>query len=73
MGPNVDSGRFDRYCLAVSSKIKIRTRHGIKLNKLCNYEVRILIFDDTAEQERSQHPSAEIYSCSFVSAKYTSD
>ena len=42
---------------AGSSKIKIRTSswHKFRL-ALCHDEVRILIFDDTAEQKRSESP-----------------
>jgi hypothetical protein len=61
-----DPGRCDFYSSAGSSKIKIWTScwHKAQL-ALCHDEVRILIFDDAAEQEESQRPkfrSAQLYS-----------
>jgi hypothetical protein len=52
-----DPGRCDFYSSAGSSKIKIRTssRHKAQLALRLD-EVRILIFDDPAELEESQHP-----------------
>ena len=52
-----DLGRCPLYSSAGSSKIKIRTSSWHKAQlALCHDEVRILIFDDPAENEREQHP-----------------
>ena len=63
-----DPGRCPLYSSAGSSKIKIRTslanKAQLALDLLAN-EVRILIFDDPAENERGQRPefsSTQIYS-----------
>ena len=58
-GPRPDltiTGSCSLSFLAGSSKIKIRTSswHKFKLD-ICHDEVRILIFDDLAENERGQH------------------
>ena len=69
MGPRPDptmTGRCNLYRSVGSSKIKIRISswHKAKL-ALCHDEVRILIFDDPAEQETSQYTE-------FCSAKLNS-
>ena len=52
-----DCGRCPLYSSAGSSKIKIRTSSCNKARlALLHDEVRILIFDDLAENERGQHP-----------------
>jgi hypothetical protein len=60
-----DRGRCPLSFSAGSSKIKIRTSSRHKANlALWREEVRILIFDDPAENERGQHPqfcSAQLY------------
>jgi hypothetical protein len=54
-----DPGRCRSYSSAGSSKIKVRTssRHKAQL-ALLHDEVRILIFDDPAELEKSQRPGS---------------
>ena len=68
-GPRPDltmTGRCDFASSAGSSKIKIWTSSWHKAQlALCHDEVRILIFDDPAELEKSQCPefsSAQLYS-----------
>ena len=65
---NPDPGRCPLSFSAGSSKIKIRTSSRHKANlALWRDEVRILIFDDPAENERGQRPefcSAQLYSTS---------
>jgi hypothetical protein len=61
-----NGGRCPHSFSVMRSKIKIRTssRHNAQL-ALWRDEVRILIFDDPAENERGQHPqfsSAQLYS-----------
>ena len=56
-GLNPNPGRCICFSSARSSKIKIRTSSWHKAQlALGHVEVRILIFDDPAEQERSQRP-----------------
>ena len=61
--------RCQSSCSAGSSKIKIRTSSCSKANlALLHDEVRILIFDDPAEQEDWQRPhfcSSQVYSTKF--------
>ena len=53
-------GRCSLSLSAGSSKIKIRTSSPYKANlALYGDEVRILIFDDPAENERGQRPELE--------------
>ena len=55
-----DPGRCDSYSSAGSSKIKIQTSSPYKAQlALYGDEVRILIFDDPAENERGQRPELE--------------
>ena len=52
-----DPGRCRSYSSARSSKIKIRTSSCSKVNLgLLHDEVRILIFDDPAQEKLSQRP-----------------
>ena len=54
---NLDPGRCDCFSSAGSSKIKIRTSSCNKAHRALSHNVvQILIFDDPAENERSQRP-----------------